>query len=124
MVVIDVALNVFAFDTGTGTVKVPSGGTYVVAKTNIKRSGNYGYAMVKANSVYPIEENTEDTYTRCYTQLYYGTTAISEETQLVEGHLKKVKIFEGQMKRPTFRIKFKGNNPNYGANIAYYYNGK
>ena len=27
--------------------------------------------------------------------------------QLVEGHLKKVKIFEGQMKRPTFRIKFK-----------------
>ena len=24
----------------------------------------------------------------------------------------------------TFRIKFKGNNPNYGANIAYYYNGK
>ena len=44
--------------------------------------------------------------------------------QLVEGHLKKVKIFEGQMKRPTFRIKFKGNNPNYGANIAYYYNGK
>ena len=37
--------------------------------------------------------------------------------QLVEGHLKKVKIFEGQMKRPTFRIKFKGNNPNYGANI-------
>ena len=80
--------------------------------------------MVKANSVYPIEENTEDTYTRCYTQLYYGTTAISEETQLVEGHLKKVKIFEAQMKRPTFRIKFKGNNPNYGANIAYYYNGK
>ena len=118
------SINVFAFDTGTGTVKVPSGGTYVVAKTNIKRSGNYGYAMVKANSVYPIEENTEDTYTRCYTQLYYGTTAISEETQLVEGHLKKVKIFEGQMKRPTFRIKFKGNNPNYGANIAYYYNGK
>ena len=99
------SINVFAFDTGTGTVKVPSGGTYVVAKTNIKRSGNYGYAMVKANSVYPIEENTED-------------------TQLVEGHLKKVKIFEGQMKRPTFRIKFKGNNPNYGANIAYYYNGK
>lgn len=92
------SINVFAFDTGTGTVK--------------------------ANSVYPIEENTEDTYTRCYTQLYYGTTAISEETQLVEGHLKKVKIFEGQMKRPTFRIKFKGNNPNYGANIAYYYNGK
>ena len=44
--------------------------------------------------------------------------------QLAEGHLKKVKIFEGQMKRPTFRIKFKGNNPNYGANIAYYYNGK
>ena len=44
--------------------------------------------------------------------------------KLVEGHLKKVKIFEGQMKRPTFRIKFKGNNPNYGANIAYYYNGK
>lgn len=44
--------------------------------------------------------------------------------QLVKGHLKKVKIFEGQMKRPTFRIKFKGNNPNYGANIAYYYNGK
>lgn len=38
--------------------------------------------------------------------------------------VKKVKIFEGQMKRPTFRIKFKGNNPNYGANIAYYYNGK
>ena len=57
------SINVFAFDTGTGTVKVPSGGTYVVAKTNIKRSGNYGYAMVKANSVYPIEENTEDTYT-------------------------------------------------------------
>lgn len=50
------SINVFAFDTGTGTVKVPSGGTYVVAKTNIKRSGNYGYAMVKANSVYPIEE--------------------------------------------------------------------
>ena len=46
------------------------------------------------------------------------------EPQLVEGHLKKVKIFEGQMNRPTFRIKFKGNNPNYGANIAYYYNGK
>mgnify|MGYP000581676180 CR=1 FL=1 len=53
------SINVFAFDTGTGTVKVPSGGTYVVAKTNIKRSGNYGYAMVKANSVYPIKENTE-----------------------------------------------------------------
>ncbi|MFQ6930342.1 MAG: hypothetical protein ACLRR3_04575 [Eubacterium sp.] len=30
------SINVFAFDTGTGTVKVPSGGTYVVAKTNIK----------------------------------------------------------------------------------------
>ena len=87
------SINVFALDTGTGTVKVPSGGTYVVAKTNIKRSGNYGYAMVKANSVYPIEENTEDACTRCYTQLYYGTTAISRRSSVGRRSFKKSEDF-------------------------------
>lgn len=117
-------MNVFAYDTGTGTVKVPTGSTFVVAKTKIKRSKNYDYAIVKANSVYPVEEGKEDTYTRCKTRLFYGETPISDVITLTEGKLTSVKIYNGQLTRPTFRIKFAGNSPSLAAHVAYYYNGK
>lgn len=124
LLVIVFTMNVFAYDTGTGTVKVPTGSTFVVAKTKIKRSLAYDYAIVKANSVYPTGEGKTDTYKKCKTRLYYGDKAISGEVTLTEGELTHVKIYNGQLNRPTFQIRFAGNNPNLPAYVAYYYNGK
>lgn len=117
-------MNVFAYDTGTGRVKVPKGSTFVDARTGIKRSLNYNYVKVKADSVYPIEEGKEDTYTRCKTRLYYKTTAISKEVTLEETKTGTVYIYNGQLSRKTFRIKLAGNSPSLAAWVDYYYNGK
>ncbi len=124
LIVMVFTMNVFAFDTGTGTVKVPTGSKYVVAKTKIKRSLDYNYVMVKANSVYPTEEGAKDTYTRCKTRIYYSDTPISDEELLTEGVLKKVTLYNGYLSKTTFRIKFAGNDPDLSAYVAYYYNGK
>lgn len=70
LIIMVVTVNVFAYDTGTGRVKVPTGSTFVVAKTAIKRSLDYNYAIVKADSVYPTGEgkriHTRDVITDIY----------------------------------------------------------
>ena len=124
LIIMVVTVNVFAYDTWTGRVKVPTGSTFVVAKTAIKRSLDYKYAIVKADSVYPTGEGKKDTYTRCKTRLYYNSTAISNVVTLTEGNLTKVTIYNGHLSKKTFRIKFAGNDPDLSAYVNYYYNGK
>ena len=118
------AMNVFAFDKGTGRVTVPTDCKYVTAKKNVSRSCKYSYAIVKADSVYPVENGKEDTYTRCKTRLYCGKTPISSEVILKENNLTHINIYNGQLNRTSFNIKFAGNNPGLSARISYYYNGK
>ena len=117
-------MNVLAFDTGTGQVTVPTGSNFVVAKRKIKRSKKYDYAIVKANSVSPVEEGKKDTYTRCKTRLHYGDTPISSIVVLEENKLTHVNIYNGHLNHSTFNVRFAGNDPKLGARISYYYNGK
>lgn len=117
--------NAFAYDTGTGTVKVPYNKTLVKAKTGIKRSGAYNYVMTKANSVYPVQEGKKDTFTKCYTQWFtQGDTAITSKTSLTEGNLAKLTVKNGYLNATNVVLKFGGNDPDENAKVAYYYNGK
>lgn len=124
LVIMVFTLNVFASDTGTGTVRVPEDQEFILAKKGIKRSGKVNYAKITANSVYPDQNYIEDTYTRCLVRLQYGSTVISAETQLTEGKPKSVTIRNQYLHYETFRIKFAGNHPDYSAYIAYTYDGK
>ncbi len=124
LVVMVFTINVFAYDTGTGRVKVPKDCKFVTAKTHIERSKKYDYVLVKADSVYPVEEGKEDTYKKCRTRIYFKDTPISDTKVLEENNLTHVKIYNGHLNHSMFNLRFAGNNPDLGARINYYYNGK
>ena len=116
--------NVFAYDTGTGTVKVPKESKLVVAKTGIKRTGAYNYVMTKANSVYPTTEGATDNYTQCYAQWFTKDgNAITAKTLLTEGNLRRVTVKNGYINQTGVTLKFAGHDPKLAAKVEYYYNG-
>lgn len=112
------------FDTGTGTVKVEKNCVMKLAKSNISRSLDFPYVMVKANSVYPTLEGVVDDYVKCRTKIYANGVQISNEMVLTEGYLRELHIYDGKLSYTHYDLYFSGNNKNLAAYIAYYYNGK
>ena len=118
-------INVFASSATNQYVRVPAGSSYFPGNVNVTRTKNYSYVSVNIQSVYP--DSGTDTFTKCKVKLYRAdatNTAISNEYTLTEGSgYKSVYIKDGYLNLSTVGLYFAGNNPNYGANILYSYNG-
>ncbi len=125
LITIMLSVNSWAdFDRGTGTVKVEKGCVMKLAKSNIHRSLDYSYVMVKANSVYPVLEGAVDDYVKCRTRIYSNGAPISDVMVLTEGVLRELPIYNGYLSNSYYDLYFSGNHKDLAAYIAYYYNGK
>ena len=120
------SINVWAddFERGTGTVRVEKNCIMTLAKSGIKRSVNYSYVMVKANSVYPVLNGVVDDYVKCRTKICAEGKDISDVMVLTEGVLRELHIYEGSLSNNKYDLYFSGNHKDLAAYIAYYYNGK
>lgn len=126
MIIFNFGASVFA-SSGSGLVLVGEGGNMTQAQVGITRTGEVSYASISVNSVYPDGNYSEDTYTRCKARLYHhtkGNTPVSDKYTLTEGTgYTQIKFYEGYLNIRSFDLCFSGNNPLYGAYIAYSYRG-
>lgn len=112
---------------GSGIVRVAKNSVMTQAKTGISRSRGYTYALVTANSVYPVESYEQDTYKYCLTRLYHNTIGnkpISATYQIKEGATYQIKFYEGYYNLTKFDLCFAGNSPDLEAYVVYTYDGK
>lgn len=120
------SMGAFA-SSGTGKVKVGKNSVMMQAETGISRSRGYTYALVTADSVYPVGNYEEDTYKYCLTRLYHNTIAnkpVSAKYQIKEGTTYQIQFYEGYYNLTKFDLCFAGNSPDLAAYVIYTYNGK
>ncbi|MGN0151905.1 MAG: hypothetical protein ACI39Q_05470 [Wujia sp.] len=120
--------NYVMASTGNGSVTVGTGSVFITGASAVERTTNYDYVQVKANSVYPTGSYSSDNFTKCKTAIYRNdntSTRISNVYTLTEGNgYSNVKINNGYLSLKKVNICFAGNDPDYGAVVAFSYNGK